>query len=430
MRDRFPLLIIGGLLLVGSLGSFLLQGARRAEHADVLSTFRASARGARGVFLLAQELGIDVRRYTLDLEQHPAGGAFVLLAVESQGRKPLEPEAKSEAEAEEEDERDGEGDEEAPGEERYEGFNYFAPRLSEDEQEALLEHVKAGQTLIYVPWGIREDPILLAVGFSIRKAELAVGVRTLVPAQPAPHTLGVERVEAQVQGFLDYASRAVPLLVDEVLGEAVAAVAPYGAGEIVVLAAPELAMNRALLRADNAQLWASLLRTAAGNGPVYFDEYHHGFSEDRSIVLFARRYGLHFAVAQLLVGLGFWALALRRFGRPRPPPQEERRAGLDALLATSRMYREGHHHGFAAELILQGLTRELAGAAGLPSSASPKAVADGLARRGRRDLATGLREVHALAHGAQHERQVERVAVEAARITHRFRTHARSPQAS
>ena len=47
MRDRFPLILAGFLLLFGSLGWFLVQGARRAENADVLSTFKASGRGAR-----------------------------------------------------------------------------------------------------------------------------------------------------------------------------------------------------------------------------------------------------------------------------------------------------------------------------------------------------------------------------------------------
>src|SRR5687767_12922363 len=76
VRDRFPLLMIGGLLLVGSLGAFLVRGAQRSEHVDILSTFKASPRGSRAIFLLGQELGFKVERYTHDLEQLPGPGAF------------------------------------------------------------------------------------------------------------------------------------------------------------------------------------------------------------------------------------------------------------------------------------------------------------------------------------------------------------------
>ena len=169
----------------------------------------------------------------------------------------------------------------------------------------------------------------------------------------------------------------------------VAAVVPYGAGKVLVVGAPELAMNQALARADNAQFWLSAL-SALGPGPYEFDEHHHGFTNERSVVDFARRYGLHFAVAQLLLGLCLWAVALKRFGRPRAPPESARVGATDALFAMSRLYREGRHHGFAASLITRGLTQELALHAGLPAHAPATSVAEGLAARGREDLANGL----------------------------------------
>ncbi len=418
-RDRFPLLMIGGLLLFGSLGAFLVRGAQRAEHADVLSSFRASPRGARALYLLGSELGLNVQRYTQDLEQLPETGAFVLLAVESSDAESLVPP------------KDEDEDEPEEGEERYEGTNRWVPRLSADETTALLAHVSAGNTLVYVPWGVKKDPLLEAVGFSLRPAPSGLGIRTLVPSQPAPFTLDVERVEARVQGWLDYTQHAVPLLTDSHLGETVAAVAPLGAGRIVVIAAPELAMNRALPRADNARLWASLLAASAPlshddagrlqRGAIYLDEYHHGFSEDRSVIHFALRYQLHLAVAQLLLGLCCWAAALRRFGRPRPPPQDQREGGVDALLATSRLYREGNHHAYAAGLIAQGAAQELAPVAGLPATSAPREVIAGLAARGRRDLAASLNEVQAAAAEAHSDRTVEKVARLAARARNRHR---------
>ena len=47
MRDRFPLLLVTGLLLLGILGTTLIRGATRGEFADRLSTYRSEEHGAR-----------------------------------------------------------------------------------------------------------------------------------------------------------------------------------------------------------------------------------------------------------------------------------------------------------------------------------------------------------------------------------------------
>ena len=47
MRDRFPLLLISGLLLLGAFGSFVMQGAKRGAFADRLSTYRSEPSGAQ-----------------------------------------------------------------------------------------------------------------------------------------------------------------------------------------------------------------------------------------------------------------------------------------------------------------------------------------------------------------------------------------------
>jgi hypothetical protein len=251
-------------------------------------------------------------------------------------------------------------------------------------------------------------------------------LRTLVPAQPSPFTLGVERVEAEVEATLETTGdEAVPLLLDEESGEVAAAVATHGAGRIVVLGTPALAMNQALGRADNARLWLSLLEAARGRDRLVFDEFHHGFQDERSIAAFAARYGLHLAIAQLLLGLCLWAGSLRRFGRPRSPPAEARVGGADVLSAAGRLYRAGKHRGFAAQLIAQGLSQELASSAGLPARARPEEVEAGLRARGRAALAAGLAEVGQLARDVHSDSDVERVARTAARV--RLLLRPRSP---
>src|SRR5690606_16528240 len=114
-------------------------------------------------------------------------------------------------------------------------------------------------------------------------------LKTLVPALPTPYTLGVERLEARVQGQLLLPEHAVPLLVDDKTRAVIAALVVYGEGSVLVLGAPELASNAALLRADNAQFWLSTLRVLATSGEIAFDEYHHGFTGERSIADFGAR---------------------------------------------------------------------------------------------------------------------------------------------
>ncbi len=413
MRDRFPLLVVGGLILTGLLGSWLVRGAARGGFADTLSTWRAQPDGARGLYLLAEESGLPVVRRTADLRIMQGAGALVLLAVEVEDAREDDPDQTALAA-----ERDkGLEDEEVP---RHGLNKLHVPELDEDEAEKLLEHVRAGNTLVYVPWGSKENRLLDAVGVKLTKADTSLPMRTLVPPLSSPYTLGVERVEAKVQAYLQLPEEgAVPVLEDEPLGMTVAAVVPYGAGRVLVVGAPELAMNQALARADNAQFWLSALR-ALGPGPYEFDEHHHGFTNERSVVDFARRYGLHFAVAQLLLGLCLWAVALKRFGRPLPPPESARVGATDALFAMSRLYREGRHHAFAAGLITKGLTQELALHAGLPAHAPAQAVAEGLAARGREDLANGLRAIARNAETTSSEDELQQLASRAAVLRQRI----------
>jgi hypothetical protein len=415
MRDRFPLIVVAGLVLLAVLGSFLFRGGARGSFADKLSTYRSEKDGARGAYLLASESGLPLSRFKRDLRVIEEKTNLVLLAVEFEETTFLDKPKTSfwfapDAGTDDQDDALAEEDEAL-----HTGLNRFhAKQVDKDEREKLLEHIRKGATVVYVPWGAQNNPLLKALGVFVNTAEKELEMRTLVPAQPTPYTLGVERVESRVQSYLDLPQDAVPLLLDEKLGAVVAGAVPYGQGQLIVIGAPELAMNQALSRADNAQLWLSMLSAVSATGPIAFDEFHHGFTSDRSVAEFASHYGLHFAALQLILGLCLWAGALRRFGRPRPPPEDIRVGATDALYAASRLYREGKHHTFAASLICRGLAQELASQAGLPWKATPPEIAAGLAARGRKDLADALAEVMSQANVAVNDGDVQRVAGRAA----------------
>ncbi|MCI0573457.1 MAG: hypothetical protein L0Y66_22160 [Myxococcaceae bacterium] len=418
MRDRFPLLLVAGLLVAGALGAALLQGSRRGDFADVLSTYRSTDKGARALYLLAEESGVPVVRRTQDLAVLEGTHGVVLLGVDVEGEEDRTPEETELAEGAD------------AGVSPRDGLNpLFASPLDKTEHDALLEHVKRGATVVYAPWGARENPFLDALGVELRRASSELGPRTLLPAGVTPFTRGVEKVEAPVQAYLRLRvgpgplldgedpdapvqlahqrnGGPLPLLVDEELDAPVAALAWYGHGRVLVLGAPELAMNGMLGRADNAAFWLNLLAAASSDGPVHFDEFHHGFRNERSVVEFARRYGLHFAVAQLLLGLVLWAASLRRFGPPQPFAEDVRTGGMDALSATARLYRAGRHRAWAAGLLLRELVQSLGHSAGLGAHAGAREVETALRARGSTDLATLLARTAERAASAERDADV------------------------
>jgi hypothetical protein len=422
MRDRFPMIVITGLLATVGLAAYLSKGAARGGFADALSSYRSEPSGTRGMFLLAEESGVPVDRLRTDLTILEAKDAVALFGVQFSPR-----ESKHHTHHPLFVHRDaGEDEEDDP--ESLEKMLNGSRQVDDEERDKLLEHVKGGATLIYVPRGSDKDALLEDLHVDLWPSlDRAPGIRTVVPAQPSPYTAGVQRLETKVQTFLGLPDDGVPLLVDQYTLNIVAGWVPYGQGSVLVIGAPELAMNAALGRADNAQFWLSTLRAAAGKGQVLVDEFHHGFSDDRSIAEFARRYGLHFAAAQLLLGLCLWAASLRRFGKPKKPAEDQRVGAIDALFAQSRLYREGKHQAFAAQLISSGLSQELAPTAGLPSRSEGNKEVAGLHARGRPELGRALADVVVHANGVSSETDLQRVAELAARARQRARIRILSP---
>jgi hypothetical protein len=420
MRDRFPLAMLTGIIFLGVLGIWISRGAARGSFADVLSSFRSEPDGARGLYLFAEGAGIPVDRVKQSFDVIDPGLQPVLLAIDfaedSERELFFGPEDKK-------DDKIDEPIENEPDDERKRGLNALrAPRVSPEEREKLLTRVREGATLVYVPWGADDNPLLRALDVKLHKAEKGLGLRTLVPAQPTPWTRGVERIEANVQAYLELPPLHTPLLVDTKLEEPVAAVVTYGQGEVIIIGAPELAMNKALARADNARFWKSLLSTIGKKGRVAFDEYHHGFTGQRSLGEFAARYGLEFALLQLMLGVGLWALALRRFGRPRAPVLDIRIGATDALSATSRLYQEGRHHAHAGMAIVRGVAQELAPLAGAGARAEPRDVAVALNARGRPELAEGLHKLISLGGHCDGEDDVQDIAGRAAALRQQVKT--------
>lgn len=411
MGDRFPLLLIGMLVLIGVVGAFLFQGAQRGAFADHLSTYRSEPGGARALYLVLQQQHLPVARLEESLDLLPPRQGLLLLGVRFENE--------SDPQGDLFDGSDAGVERADAGPDGLDWAQLSAPRVDLDESTKLLEHARSGATVVVALAAPRRNPLLDELEVTVVPAAPSLELRTLVPAQPSRFTRGVEHLEAPVDAFFRLPNGAIPLLVDLELDEVVAALVPTGEGRIIIIGAPALAMNQHLAKADNARFWSSLVAAAASDATsatsatsatVAFDEYHHGFDGQRSMGAFARRYRLHFAVAQLLFGLFLWALGLRRFGRPRGISEETRIGSTDMLLATSRIYREGGHHAHAAQAICRGLLAELAARAGLSAQSTAEHIAGTLRSRGRADLALALTGVVREASAVTSEAGVSAVA--------------------
>ena len=365
------------------LALFLSRGAARGDFAPRLSTYRSAPGGSRALYLLAEESGARVQRWQSAYAELPAGTPLVLLGMSfpagSSGRDGGEI-AMSQPDA----------GLDAPARGAFSGER---PGLDAEERKAFLDHVREGASALVLVQGRDQETLLqtLGVKFTPNAPDDDAGdaddedAPELLPAFPSRYTRGVKSVRAPISGVLEILPRQIPLLV-LVDGGVVAALAHAGAGEIVLLASPELATNARLGTEDNAQLWLSLLDGLA-QGPgagraVAFDELHHGFRATRSVAAFGRRYGLPFALGQLVLGLFAWAASLRRFGPPLRPAAQGRVLATDALAATGRLYRAGRHHTEAAQLLVRATSTALARASALSATASPEQISAALTSRG------------------------------------------------
>ena len=137
---------------------------------------------------------------------------------------------------------------------------------------------------------------------------------------------------------------------------------PIGQGRIVAAADPTMVSNGALRRSDNA-VWLVNIAAGWGAGKILFDEYHHGFGEKRGTgelmrAFLATPWG--WSVLQLsAAALLYLFVYRRRFGRISEPPASSRASPLELVNARAGFLQAAAAQGFAAELIVQDLCRQL-----------------------------------------------------------------------
>lgn len=186
-------------------------------------------------------------------------------------------------------------------------------------------------------------------------------------------------------------------------GGALLAEYPHGKGRIVLLSDPFVVANNGIGRADNLQLAVNVV---SGNGGlVAFDEFHQGRSATHNALIqyFAGTPVLAICGQLILIGLlVIWSRG-RRFARPLPLAQVDRRSSLEFVASMAELQQRARAHDLALENIYGRLRRVLVRHAGLNQSSTRAEVATRVAARSglnREQLETLMRNCEDAINGA------------------------------
>ncbi len=211
----------------------------------------------------------------------------------------------------------------------------------------------------------------------------------LILATDEPWRVGVPRVfddDDDNGEFQDYLERhGIDADSDAEVEDAVAEaqVVTVGAGRIVHVPNPYAFSNAALAETDNA-VW--LVDQCAGwGGTVRFDEYHHGFGQQRSFTAIMAPFLVSpWGLVCLQLGLAGAVYIFgykRRFGRPVDPLPPERTSALETVEALGGLFEVADARRFSARAIHQYLSARLSGAMRRPFDLMDPAVRQHLAKR-------------------------------------------------
>ena len=204
--------------------------------------------------------------------------------------------------------------------------------------------------------------------------ELLRGTPKPEPEAPPPPVAGeAEPITAPVVHIADYQG---PLVVDY----------SFGKGRIVLLSDPFIVANGGLKRADNLLLAINLVGRDK-SALIAFDEFHQGHSAQQNQLL-AYFAGTPFvpllAQGGLLLGLFIWARG-RRWARPLPLAQVDRRSKLEFVASMAELQQRAQAYDLALENIYTRTRRALARYAGVGHDAPNDALAQQIAARTQMD---------------------------------------------
>lgn len=212
------------------------------------------------------------------------------------------------------------------------------------------------------------------------------------PAPPAVAPDESVETESSIAPVVHIADDSGALLVDYV----------YGYGRIVMLSDPFMVTNAGIRSNDNLQLAINTLTTF--EGLIAFDEYHQGRGVTRNAFASYFSGTPVLAIAGqivLLILLILWTNA-RRFARPLPLAQVDRRSSLEFVASMAELQERSRAFDLAIENIYSRTRRVLARYAGLNYNSSRSEIATSIASRSNIDahqLETLMRQCEEVING-------------------------------
>lgn len=350
MRNRKDAVVIGALLVSLALLALILR-TRAGEPASDdprLSTYHSAPGGARALRLVLEELGLPTRQRLEPFVDEPADDAAAIALL-------------------------------APVE-----------ALTPREVSTLLDWVRAGGTLIYVPGRatLLSDSLEL-----LRRSLMPDTVRALQrptwqgrTATPTADTLatGVIEIPFFRAAFIDTVG---PLLRPDVRVQMAVDGAPtvvafaYDAGRVVAFSDALPLTNLHLRDGDAALLFARAVEEAVAEGRVLeFAEYHQGHRAGggpwRALRAFLGTPPGYAVLQAALAGLALLLLVGHRFGSPYPAAPARRRSPIEHVDALATAYARAGARQTARRFLLEGLHRRLGRRVDVEPAAGLVALAD------------------------------------------------------
>ena len=177
----------------------------------------------------------------------------------------------------------------------------------------------------------------------------------------------------------------------------------FGFGKVVILSDPYIVTNSGIKLNDNLQLAINTI--TARDGVIAFDEYHQGrgVTENAFAAYFAGTPVLALGGQIVLLALIMLWTNARRFGRPLPLAQVDRRSSLEFVASMAELQERSRAFDLAIENIYTRTRRVLARYAGLDYNSSRVEIATRIAARSSIDghkLETLMRQCEEAINGA------------------------------
>lgn len=177
----------------------------------------------------------------------------------------------------------------------------------------------------------------------------------------------------------------------------------YGSGRIVLLGDPYIVANGGISLNDNLRLAINTLQGVGGL--IAFDEYHQGrgISANPFASYFAGTPVLAIAAQLVVLALFMVWTKARRFARPLPLVEVDRRSSLEFVASMSELQERSHSYDLAIENIYSRTRRVLSRYAGTDYNSPRAVIASRVALRSAldaRQLETLMRQCEEVINGA------------------------------